>query len=294
MTADIRDRTHLSGDEVLALNFINPDGRYTFRKYYRSGLRSHIFEVLDRDDVRKETQGEMVDGIRMFPRAEPVRMFRIFRQRIDDIEVVLREIEQYRHLLNSLGSDYIAQSEELMASYRLDGKFKILFCGLQEYVAGEILDPWHLSGDNPLKKLFVASPDPDAALRNAISAIQEFVRRIRYMIGTTQYIPDLAGVGNLILTAQGNLKLVDINNIVRIDTQNPDIPLDDKGYPACDVSVQVLAILERDILGIPVSMGDPLFEHFLPKERLARVKKLERAFYETLEQQEARAVYGEG
>lgn len=284
VTCDIRDRIHVSGDDVLALNFINPAGRYTFRKYYRSGLRSHIFEVLDKTDVKKESLGQVEDGIRMFPRAVPKKIFRIFRHRIHDMNIVLKEIERYRNLLTYLGKDYIAQSEEFMASYRLNGEYIILFCGLQEYVAGEILDPWRLSGSSPLKKLLASSPWPEKALETAIKAVREFVRRIRYMIGDNGYIPDLAGVGNLILTPPGRLKLVDINNIVHISTRSPGIPLDDKGYPACDVSVQVLAILEKEILGLPPDMKDPLFRHFLNDQRKAAVRELERKFYSGLEQ----------
>ena len=56
---DIRDQAYLTENEVLKLNFINDSSRYIFRKYYRSGLRSHILEILTAEDVLKETQGEM-------------------------------------------------------------------------------------------------------------------------------------------------------------------------------------------------------------------------------------------
>ena len=101
------------------------------------------------------------------------------------------------------------------------------------------------------------------------------------MITHTGYIPDLAGIGNLILTPQGDLKLVDINNIVEIKL-NDTILLDDKGYPSCDVSIEVLSILERDILQREIHMEDPLYRLFLSPERRERVKSIENEFYENL------------
>ena len=85
---DIRDQAHLSGSEVKNLNFIKASKALVFRKYYRSGLRSHIFEVLLARDVLKETQGEISDGIRMFPRARPIKMFRILRNRFKNKEAI--------------------------------------------------------------------------------------------------------------------------------------------------------------------------------------------------------------
>ena len=101
------------------------------------------------------------------------------------------------------------------------------------------------------------------------------------MIIDTGYIPDLAGIGNLILTPDGGLKLVDINNIVKIKLDNT-ILIDDKGYPSCDVSVEVLSILERDILQKDISMDDPLYRIFFPAKRRKKVKALEKKFYKNL------------
>ena len=108
--------------------------------------------------------------------------------------------------------------------------------------------------------------------------IKNFVKKIREMITLTGYIPDLAGIGNLILTPEGDLKLVDINNIVEIKL-NDTIPLDDKGYPSCDVSIEVLSILERDILQQEIHMDDPLYRLFLSPERRKKVKAIENEFY---------------
>lgn len=98
------------------------------------------------------------------------------------------------------------------------------------------------------------------------------------MINETGYIPDLAGIGNLVLTPKGNLKLVDINNIVKIRLNN-EILIDDQGYPSCDVSVEVLSILEQKILCLNIHMKDPLYRFFLTSERKKRVKILEKEFY---------------
>lgn len=283
MSQDIRDRDYADGEAVLSLNFINETGPLTFRKYHRSGLRSLIFEVVSKVDVQKETRGEVVDGIRMFPRARPLKIFRIFRTRVDSIEKIFKEIERYRHLLTYLGPDLLARSEEFMASYEIDGSHRILFCGLQEYVPGEILDPWRPWGKGSLAAMFSAAPNPEQATETARKQLTQFLKKIRNMIHETGYIPDLAGVGNLVLTPEGRLKLVDINNIVKL-TFDDEIPLDDRDYPACDVTIQALARLETHILGRPVDMSDPLYRHFLPAQRQARAKVYERLFYQSLDQ----------
>jgi len=40
--------------------------------------------------------------------------------------------------------------------YAVREKQEILLCGLQEYVEGEILDPWRLSIKEPLKDMFTS------------------------------------------------------------------------------------------------------------------------------------------
>ncbi len=279
---DIRDRTILSGDEVLSLNFINGSGPYIFRRYYRSGLRSLIFEVLLARDVEKETQGELIDGIKMFPRAKPKKMFRILRNRFKSKEAVLKEIQKYNILLSCLGPDLIATSEEFIVDYAVHGKQKIVLCGLQEYIEGEILDPWRLPGENHLKDIFTCLPQTDMALnlwfRKVKKNIAGFVEKIRQMIAKTGYIPDLAGIGNLIVTGEGGFKLVDINNIVQLKMDDT-ISIDDKGYPSCDVSVDVLSILETEILQKGLPQDEPLYRHFLTSERKKEVRRFEKIFY---------------
>lgn len=281
VSPDIRDQAYLSGNEVKQLNFIKDSSSLVFRKYYRSGLRSHIFEVLAAEEVQKETQGEIIDGVRMFPRARPLKMFRILRNRFKSREAVFLEIEKYNILLDFLGPDLIACSEEFMADYSGTGTRQIVLCGLQEYVEGHILDPWRLFGETYLRDLFKSAENSGSVVETAKKNIALFIQRVKQMISGSGYIPDLAGIGNLILTPLGNLKLVDINNIVSLGL-DPAIRVDDKGYPSCDVSVQVLSILEQEILQKKISPEDPLFQFFLAPERKKRVKAIEEAFYKNL------------
>ncbi|WP_300460430.1 hypothetical protein [Desulfobacula sp.] len=282
---DIRDQAYLSGDEVHTLNFVKDSDRYIFRKFYRSGLRSHIFEVLLAEDVLKETKGVITDGIRLFPRARPQKMFRILRNRFESISAVFGEIEKYNLMLTFLGSALIAESEEFIVDYTGTGTSQIVLCGLQEYINGEILDPWRLFGKDYLNDLFKSPHNTEfrhqTLVRKARKNIAKFVKRTRNMITDTGYIPDLAGIGNLIITREGDLKLVDINNIVEIKLDD-SIHIDDKGYPSCDISVEVLSILERDILQKELPMDDPLYQIFLSPERKKKVKALEKEFYNHL------------
>ncbi|MBU2429452.1 MAG: hypothetical protein KKH99_02060, partial [Proteobacteria bacterium] len=151
---DIRDQSHLSGEHIVNLNFIKDSDRYVFRKYYRFGLRSHIFEVLLKKDIRTESCGKMADGIRVFPRATPVKIFRILRNRFENLDAVFMEIEKYKMLLKILGPDLIAQSEEFIVDYTGTGGRQVVLCGLQEYIDGEILDPWRIFGPDYLTDIY--------------------------------------------------------------------------------------------------------------------------------------------
>lgn len=282
---NIKNQAHLSGKDVKRLNFIKDSDRYVFRKFYRSGLRSHIFALLMAGDVEKESHGVMDDGIRIFPRARPVKMFRIFRNRFGSTQEIFQEIRRYKNVLSYLGPEFIALSEEFIADYKdKSGNCRMLLCGLQEYVDGQILDPWRLSGPENISALFSVMAhdlDDDIRLQRALENISVFITRVRQLMAETGYIPDLAGVGNLILTPEGGIKLVDINNIIEIKADKY-IHLDDKGYPTCDVSVQVLASIEKAILNQDNSKTDPLFKLFLTPDRLAQVSALEQAFYRQL------------
>jgi len=282
---DIRDIASLTGKEVAQLNFIRDSDQYYFRKHNRQGMRSHIFEVLAIRDLIKETKGEIVDGIRWYPRAVPRYMLRILRARFTSFEQIMSEIKKYTLVLKFLGPELIATSNEFIVEYTGTGKSEIVLCGFQEYVQGAILDPWGLVGEAPLDIFFQSrfSGDKVNQKRTAttLESIAAFVNRMRKMIAESGYVTDLAGNGNLILTGTGAVKLVDINNIVRV-SRDDIIPLDDKGYPSCDKSIEVLFILEEKILKRKNLFDDFLYSHFLSTDRTKRVRNLERQFFENL------------
>lgn len=284
-SCDIRDKTSLSGEEVVQLNFINDSGKYHFRKHNRQGMRSHVLEVLSIEDLLKETNGEIIDGIRLYPRAIPKYMLRILRSRFATLQETLDEIKKYNLVLEFLKPECIAISSEFIVEYTGTGESEIVLCGLQEYVQGAILDPWGLVGDAPLET-FYRSRFPREKLHEKCTekgceSIATFVTRMRKMITESGYITDLAGNGNLILTGTGDFKLVDINNIIQISQDNT-ILLDDKGYPSCDKSIEALWILEDKILKTKNLSNDPLYRHFLSVDRSKKVRSLEKEFFENL------------
>ncbi len=101
------------------------------------------------------------------------------------------------------------------------------------------------------------------------------------MILEANHVPDLAGVGNLLLTPEGEVKLVDINNISRVSF-GPTIGVDDKGYPVSDKSIQALSLLERKILARTINRMDAVYKTFLDSQRMRDVKVLEDRFHFTM------------
>ena len=284
-TCDIRDIPSLDGAEVVQLNFIRDSGKYYFRKHNRQGMRSHVLEVLSAQDLLKETSGEIVDGIRLYPRAIPKYMLRILRTRFTTLQEALNEIKTYSLVLKFLGAECVALSNEFVVEYTGTGISEIVLCGLQEYVHGAIFDPWSLVGQAPLETFFqsrIPGEGPDnKRTAKGFESIATFVTRMRKMITESGYITDLAGNGNLILTSTGDVKLVDINNILQV-SKGDTILLDDKGYPSCDKSIEVLWILEDKILKTANLADDPLYKHFLSVDRSKKVRSLEKEFFEKL------------
>ena len=284
---DIRDKVNVHSEDITGLNFIKDSKRYVFRKHYRQGLRSRIMEVLDAEDVRKETAGDVIDGIRTFPRARPLKMLRIFAKRFDCLEHALEEARMYKVIETCLGADHIAASSEFIVDYRRSGECEIVLCGLQDYVDGEILDPWGFFYKKHFTELLRGMPDeqkgnracpPEALVRKARESLENLIGRLKRMALEAGCIPDLSGIGNLILTPSGNIKLVDINNISRV-TFDDTITTDDKGYPVCDKSIEVIAILERELLGRRIDMKEPIYKQFLDPGRMGKVKVIEEKFY---------------
>ncbi|MCP3955419.1 MAG: hypothetical protein GY697_24840, partial [Desulfobacterales bacterium] len=117
MAEDIRDKAYLTHTDIIALNFIKDSGCYLYRRHYRNGLRSHIMEVLDATQVQLETHGRVVKGVRLFPKAIPLKMLRIFRTRLGSIRQALNEIVKLRVIETFLAKDQFAGSSEFIVDY---------------------------------------------------------------------------------------------------------------------------------------------------------------------------------
>lgn len=283
---DIRDRPYLDQEDILGLNFVRAPGKYLYRRHFRRGLRSHLMEVLNPEDVKKEKEGILINGLRWYPRAKPLRMLRIFRTKFNTLGQAEEEIRRVKITRSYLSPAYIALSEEFLVDYARNGNRYMLLCGLQEYVEGEILDPW-----GPLKEAHLVSlldnmvcqkGEHSATITNQwIHAVREganrFIGKVKQMIVEASHIPDLAGVGNLLLTRYGEIKLVDINNISDVSF-GPVIKVDDRGYPVCDKSIEALALLEERLLGRSSKENDPVYKTFLDPKRMKEVTALAEKF----------------
>jgi hypothetical protein len=244
-------------------------------------------EILDPTDVDVEQTGKMVASVRWFSKATPRRMFRIFRARLKTLENALFEISRIKIVERYLAPDFMARSTECIVDYQGPEGRDLMLCGFQEYVAGEILDPWTIldAADllPALYETFRCQDRPLTISRNQwIATVRQkgcrFISKIKLMISEAGHIPDLAGAGNLIITASGGIRLVDINNIscVSID---PSIHLDEKGYPVCDKSIEALSLIEEKILGRPVDMQEKIYKWFLDPNRQKALKAKEVLFW---------------
>jgi hypothetical protein len=287
MAEDIRDKSYITHEDVLSLNFIREPCPYVFRKYHKQGLRSHIMEVLDPEDVLKQKKGDVVDGIRLFPWAEPIKMLRIFRTKFSCIKDVFKETKTLKIIEKYLPQDSYAKSDEFIADYILNKSKDFILCGLQEYIEGEVLNPWDPIPREQLAD-FLAQMDvkrPNerrSALEQRIQKfykkVEHFIACVKKMILEAEYVPDFAGVENLLITPAGDIKLVDINNISKVSFA-ADISLDDKGYPVCDKSIEAVSMLEKELLGKPIDHTEKLYQIFLDPQRMNDVKALEERFH---------------
>ena len=287
MKEDVREKASLNHEEVVGLNFVREPGAYFFRRHYKQGLRSHVMEVLRRDDVERERVGVVIKGIRWFPKARPIKMLRIFRTRFKGLDEALEEVERVKTMEKYLAPDHVAMSDEFLVDYIMEGKRDFILCGLQQAVEGEILDPWSPITKEHLAELFsrmhrdvTETPDmcTERLIKRARKRVHEFIKGVKKMVLEAKHVPDLAGVGNLILTPEGEVKLVDINNISSVSS-GTSIPIDDKGYPVCDKSIQALALLEQKILVKPINKEDAVYKTFLETQRMRDVKVLEDKFH---------------
>lgn len=284
METDIRERRQIDHEDVVGLNFIRRPNRFVFRRYYRQGLRSHVMEVLNPADVRLESAGVLRDGSRWFPKASPVKVLRIFRTQFSTWQEAYEDIKRFQIIKSFLSTDYLAVSEEFIADYTGNNTHRVILCGLQEFVEGQILDPWALTGECLLEKynpclLTEAPAIPGTTWVHLVQHhADRFVNRVKTMIMEANLIPDLAGVGNLLLSPDGTIRLVDINNICPVDFGAPPLP-DGRGYPTCDKSIEALSRIEKHLLGRPMAPSDPIYRHFLTPERMQAVADMGKAFH---------------
>ena len=287
MVIDIRDRPRLVHHDIVELNFIRNHEDFLFRRYYRMGLRSHIMEVLKPEDVAAEKCGIIKDGLRWFPKATPLKMLRIFRTRFDSLRDAEGELRRVKIVGKYLGPEYIAKSDEFLVDYRVQGSYGLLLCGLQEYVDGEVLDPWGCLDRDYLTSLFRRMDSlenkneyraMEAWKQNVRKGAERVLGRVGTMILEAKLVPDLAGVGNLLLTRTGDIKLVDINNISRVSFK-PSIALDDRGYPVCDKSIEALSLLEQKLIGRLSERNAKIYQTFLDPGRMKEVRSIEKEFH---------------
>ena len=269
MLEDIRDKEFIRHEDIIDLNFISNRRRYVFRRHYRQGLRSHIIEVLDPAHFEAESQGFLRNGVRWYPKAIPLKMLRIFRIKFSRIEEIFDETRKLRIVEQHIGSKFLAVSSEFIVDYVGPDKRDFILCGLQEFVKGRGLDPWQPFNEIENETLTVV----ERIQKNAAN----FIDGIKRMVLETGYVPDLAGVRNILLTPSGGIKLVDINNISKI-TFDSQIKVDDKGYPVCDKSIEALAQLEQNLLNRSINRREKIYRVFLEPERMKTVAEIESRF----------------
>ena len=288
MSEDIRQKLAIYHADVAALNFIRSSSPYVFRRHYRQGLRSHVMEILSSSDVDIENTGTLVDGVRQFPRAVPLSMFRIFRTRFDTFEEVWAEIQRVKILSEYLGPGFMAHSHECIVEYHGPHGSELLLCGFQEYIEGDIIDPWTiLDADSLLPVIYKTMKDRGVTMplsseewvADAREKGAQLIGRLKRMIARSGHIPDLAGVGNLIIKSDGGICLVDINNISPVYGDST-IPLDEKGYPVCDKSIEALSLLENKIVGRPINIEEEPYKQFLTSQRKNLVQEKVELFSE--------------
>lgn len=275
MSEDIRNKLTIFHSDVIALNFVISSPPYVFRRHYRQGLRSHVMEILYPTDVATENTGTVIDGVRQFPRAVPSIMFRIFRTRFETFGEAWVEIERVKIVSEYLAPEFMAHSYECIVEYHGPHGSELMLCGFQEYIEGDIIDPWTiLDAESLLPVIYKTMRDrgvtmslsSDEWVADARKKGSQFIGRFKRMITHSGHIPDLAGVGNLIITPNGEVCLVDINNISPVYSDST-IPLDEKGYPVCDKSIEALSLIEEKIVGRPINMEEKLYKQFLTSQR---------------------------
>jgi hypothetical protein len=257
-------------------------------------------EILDPVDVDIEESGTMMGGVRWFPKALPRKMFRIFRARLRTLDNALNEIKRIKIVERYLAPDFMARSTECIVDYHGPEGWDLMLCGFQEHVSGEILDPWTvLDAADLLPALYdmlhhhrsVSALSRDRWVQTARQKGSRFIEKIKLMVAEAGHIPDLAGVGNLIITGTADIRLVDINNISPISLDS-SIHLDEKGYPVCDKSIEALSLIEEKILGKPIDIQVHMYKQYLSAQRRKAVKEKEELFRKMNAVAASEALYG--
>lgn len=290
MQADIRNRKHISHKDIIELNFIRKQNKYVFRKYYKQGLRSHIMEVLHAGDVLKQNKGDTINGLIHYPIAKPFKILRIFRTKFNSLSEIMKEIGKYKIIEKYLPADCYAKSYEFIVEYVIEEKHDYILCGLQDYVEGKVFNPWDLDRKNHLANLIKniqsqgynpLKMTTEHLIQRVQKQVNKFIKGLKKMIMEANYVPDLAGIGNFILTYDGKIKLVDINNISKVSFGS-DISIDDKGYPVCDKSIEAISIIEQKLLNRSIDKNEKIYRTFLDPQRLQKVKDLDANFHHSL------------
>lgn len=245
-------------------------------------------EILYPTDVVTENTGTLIDGVRQFPRAAPSMMFRIFRTQFETFEEAWAEVERVKIVSEYLAPEFMAHSYECILEYHGPHGSELMLCGFQEYIEGDIIDPWTiLDAESLLPVIYKTMRDRGVTMplsseewvADARKKGSQLIGRLKRMITHSGHIPDLAGVGNLIITPNGEICLVDINNISPVYSDST-IPLDEKGYPVCDKSVEALSLIEKKIVGRPINMEEKLYKQFLTSKRKNLVQEKVELFSE--------------
>ena len=202
-------------------------------------------------------------------------MFRVFRAKFETFEEAWAEVERVKIVSEYLAPEFMAHSYECIVEYHGPHGSELMLCGFQEYIEGDIIDLWTiLDAESLLPVIYKTMRDRGVAMplssaewvADAREKGSQLIGRLKRMITHSGHIPDLAGVGNLIITPNGEICLVDINNISTVYSDST-IPLDEKGYPACDKSVEALSLIEQKIVGQPIDMEEKLYKQFLTSQR---------------------------
>lgn len=290
MPKDIRDQKYIDHKDIIELNFIRKQNKYVFRKYYKQGLRSHILEVLHANDVRIQHKGDTINGIMHYPIAKPFKILRIFRTKFNSLTEIIKEIGKYKIIEAYLPADCYAKSYEFIVEYITAGKHDYILCGLQDFVEGKVFNPWDLDRKNHLANLIKnlqsqgytpLKMTTEHLIQQVQKQVNKFIESLKKMIVEANYVPDLAGIGNFILTYDGKIKLVDINNISKVSFGS-DIRLDDKGYPVCDKSIEAISIIEQKVLNRTIDKNEKIYRTFLDPQRMQKVKNLDAKFHHSL------------